>query len=181
MLPYSLLATWIFLSGSMAAFAQKSAIEVYRVRIVTREGRNVHGVLDTVTDHDLSVNDLNSRQRHRQTRIALTNISKVVIRSDRRHTLEGALVGGAVFAFLSLESGRKTPFRSPILFGINVALTTAVGAGAGALIGKNVRPVGHRTVRPLGQTPDEAVENMRRQLEPFSYSRQNDILNQVPP
>ena len=180
MLRHSLLTVLLLFACSAVTIAQTSAVEEYRVRVVTNEGNTTHGILDDVTDQYLYVNYVNARAYHRSEKIPLTAIRKVVVRSNKRKTIEGAVVGAGIVSFLSVESAKKNGFRSPVIFGLNVVLAAAVGAAAGALVGRAIRPVGHKTIRPYGRTPDEIANSLRLQLEPFSLANQNNILNRMP-
>ena len=181
MLRYSVLTITLVLTGLSVTLAQKLAVEEYRVRVVTKGGNHVRGILDEVTNEYLYVAYMNSRPHHRSAKIPLALIRKVVIRYNRRkNTLEGAVVGGALVGFLTIRSSKKNGFRSPIVYGLNLAIAVGAGAGLGALIGSHIGPSSRRTIRPFGQTPDESTESLRRQLQPFTYGYQNDVLNRVP-
>ena len=179
-LRHSLLAALLFFPCAAATVAQQPAVEEFRVRVITNDGHHVHGILDDVTDQHLYVDCVNARSYHRSEKIPLTAIRRAIIRSNRRKTLEGPLVGAAITSFLSIDSGRKNGFRSPVIFGLNVVLAAAVGAAAGALVGRAIRLTGHKTIRPFGRTPEEIANSLRLQLEPFSLANQNTILNRMP-
>lgn len=168
----------LLLFGYVRAAAQDQSVESYDVRVSTQNGKRFRGVLYAVQEQDLY---LDSKQSNRQYRIPLALVRKVVIRYKRRRsTIEGALVGGGLLAFLTIRSSRKNPFRSPALYGVNLLLSTASGAAAGAIIGRNIGPQARKTIRPFGQTPDQLIESLRGQLDPFTYIHQSDILNRVP-
>lgn len=164
-----------------AATAQESAAEEYRVRVTTKSGNHIRGILNEVTDEYLYVGYLDSRPHHRSEKIPLRVIHKAVIRYKRsKHTLEGAVVGVGLAAFLTIQSSNRNGFRSPVVYGLNLVIAAGAGAAIGAIIGRNIGSISRRTIRPIGQTPDEAAESLRRQLKPFTYEYQNDILNRVP-
>lgn len=181
MMRRSLLTTLIMMSFSVATIAQELEVVEYRARVLTKGGNRLRGILEEVTGEYLYVDYLNSKSHHRSGKIPLTSIRKVVIRYNRRRsTLEGAIVGGGLAAFATIRSSKKNGFRSPVVYGLNLAIAVGAGAGIGALIGRNIGPAARKTIRPFGQTPDEAAESLRRQLKPFTYTYQNDVLNRVP-
>lgn len=178
MLRHSAFLAILLLFGYVRAAAQEQSVESYDVRVSTQTGKRFHGILYAVQEHDLYLDD---KHTNRQYRIPLTLIRKVVIRYKRRRsTLEGGVVGGSLLAFLAIRSSRQNPFRSPALFGVNLLFATAAGAATGALIGRNIGPQARKTIRPFGQTPEQIAESLRGQLDPFTYTRQNDVLNRVP-
>lgn len=181
MLRYSVFTLTLLLSCSKLAVAQKRPVETYKARVVTIGGNRFRGVLDDVTDQYLYLDYEGAGRRGLTDRIPLTQIRKVAIRYNRRrNTLEGTIVGGGLAAFLTIRSSKKNGFRSPVLYSLNLAIAVGGGAGIGALIGRNIGPTSRKTIRSFGQTPDEAAESLRRQLEPFTYTYQNDVLNRVP-
>ena len=181
MLRYPVMMVTLILSCSTIVAAQKFSVETYKVRVVTQGGNRFRGVLDDVTDQYLYVEHAHSMPHNRSAKIPLTLIRKVTIRYNRRkHTLEGALVGGGVAGFFTIRSSKKNGFRSPVVYGLNLAVAVGGGAGIGALIGRKIGPISRKTIRPFGRTPDEAAESLRRQLTPFTYEYQNDVLNRVP-
>lgn len=179
MLRFSVFALVLLLSCS--ALAQKRPVETYKARVVTIGGNRLRGILDDVTDQYLFLDYEGAGRRGLPDRIPLTQIRKVVIRhNQRRNTIEGAIVGGGLAAFATIRSSKKNGFRSSVVYGLNLAMAVGAGAGIGALIGRNIGPIARKTIRPFGQTPDETDESLRRQLKPFTYSHQSDILNRVP-
>lgn len=162
----------------VSATAQNQSVEFYNVRISTQDGRHFRGVLYDITERDLLLNNRESGNRYA---IPLVLVRKVVVRFKRRKsTLEGAIVGGGLLAFFTIRSSKQTPFRSSVLFGVNLLASTAAGAAAGALIGSAIGPQNRRTIRPFGQTPEQITESLRGQLDPFTYTHQSDVLNRVP-
>lgn len=181
-MPCSLALTVILtLYGCVVVVAQ--SIEVYKAKIVTTDGRRIRGTLDDVTDQYLYVNRANASYYRRREEISLAKIRKVIIRQNRRrNTLEGAVVGAGLTSFLLIQSSKKSGFRSPVLYGLNLIMGATAGAAAGALIGHSIGSVSARVIRPLGRGSAETVnESLRRQLQPFTYSYQNDLLNRLPP
>lgn len=176
-----LLIPLVLVSFSGTTGAQELKVAEYRARVLTKSGNRLRGILDEVTNEYLYVDHLNARSRHGNGKIPLATIRKVVIRyNQRKNTLEGAIVGGGLAGFLTIQSSKRNGFRSPVIYGLNLAIAVGGGAAIGALVGKNIGPISRRTIRPFGQTPDQSAESLRRQLEPFTYSYQNDVLNRVP-
>jgi hypothetical protein len=160
---------------------QPRSIENVRAHIITNGGNHLRGTLNDVSNEYLYVEPTGPRLSYRLERIPLSAIRKVVVRFKRRtSTVEGAVVGGGLLAFITIRSSQRNPFRSPVLFGINLAASTAVGAAGGALLGSAIGPRTRKTIRPFGQTTEQSVEQLRRQLEPFTYTYQSDILNRIP-
>lgn len=178
MLCRSVFVMILLLVGYTGANGQNQSVETYEAKVNLLNGKRFYGRLYTVQEQDLYLDDKHSNKQYR---LPLTLIRKVVIRFKRRRsTLEGGVVGGSLLAFLAIRSARKNPFRSPALFGVNLLFATAAGAAAGALIGRNIGPQARKTIRPFGQTPDQIAESLRGQLDPFTYTRQSDVLNRVP-
>ena len=181
MLRYLVLAVTLVLSCCASIAAQKFSVETYKARVVTQGGNRFRGVLDDVADGYLYIDYTNSRPHHRSEKILLVLIRKVTIRYNRRKsTLEGAIVGGGLAGFFTIRSSKKNGFRSPIVYGLNLVIAVGGGAAIGALIGRNIGPLTRKTIQPFGQTPDEMAESLRRQLKPFTFEYQNDVLNRVP-
>ena len=181
MLRYPVLIVTLILSCSATVAAQKFSVETYRVRVVTQGGNRFRGVLNDVTDQHLYVEHAHPIPQNRNAKIPLALIRKVTIRYNRRKsTLEGAIIGGGLAGFATIRSSKKNGFRSPVVYGLNLAIVVGAGAGIGALIGRNIGPISRKTIRPFGPTPDEMAESLRRQLAPFTFEYQNDVLNRVP-
>ena len=183
MLRYPVLAVVLILACAATAVAQ--SVEVYTVKVVTKEGRRIRGTLDDVSETHVAVGDNDVAApwfRHSGNKVLLSDVRKVVIRrqSKRRVTVQGAIVGGLLTGFVVVQSAKKSGFRSPVLYGLNLVLAAAGGAAAGALVSHSIGSVSAKTIRPLGRGNVEDVnERLRRQLEPFTYSHQNDVLNRV--
>lgn len=175
-----LLTALVVLSFLATASAQKFAVEEFRVRVVTKGGKQTRGILHEVTDEYVYLDYINPRPDHYREKISLGVIRKVLVRSNRRYTLEGGLLGTGLAGFLTIRSSQKNGFRSPVVYALNLALALGGGAAIGAIIGRNVRPITPRTIRPYGQTPEEATKSLRLQLEPLAYANQINILNRIP-
>ena len=162
------------------------SVEVYKVSVVTKAGNRIRGPLDDVSKTHLYVgyNDPAAPWFRRSgDEVALSSIRKVVIRrqSKRRATIQGAIVGGLITGFVVVQSAERSGFRSQVLYGLNLLMGAAGGAAAGALVGHSIGSVSAKTVRPLKRgSVDDISENLRRQLDPFTYSHQSDVLNRVP-
>jgi hypothetical protein len=173
-----LLTALVVVSFLSSASAQKLVAEEFRVRVVTKSGKPVRGILREVTDEYLYL--YHPRPSHRSEEIPLNAIRKVLVRSNRRNTIEGGILGGSLAAFLTIRSSKRNGFRSPVVYALNLAIAVGSGAGIGAIIGRNIRPLTPRTIRSYGQTPEEAAKSLRLQLEPLTYANQTEILNRVP-
>ena len=180
MLRHLVLTVSLIFSGLALVAAQ--SIEIYKVKVVTQEGNRYRGVLKDVTDYYLYLDYDEISGRDFISRIPLTHIRKVVIRrnNEKDAALTGAIVGGIAVGYLANKSIRKSPPSGPFLYGVLVTFSAAAGATGGAVVGSAFGKLKSRIVRPFGQTPDQATENLRRQLEPFTYSYQSDVLNRVP-
>ena len=156
-------------------FAQKLTAEDYHATVVTRQGKRIRGVLDDVTVDKVYLTGESATLRI----VPLDMIRKVVVRRDNKRPAvrTGAIIGGLVFGFFTVEGLKKNPTSNPISAGLTLLLATgtgaAVGAGAGAIVGN----VASRVVRP--GTRDNQLDDLRRQLEPFSVRYQRDVLRRV--
>jgi hypothetical protein len=178
MLCRSTFAVVLILFCCVPAMAQDQSVEFYDVRVSTQNGKHLRGVLYDVTERDILLNNQQSGMKYI---IPLTLVRKVVVRFKRRKsTLEGAIVGGGLLAFFTIRSSKENPFRSSVLYGVNLLAATAAGAAAGGLLGSAIGPQNRRTIRPFGQTRERIIESLRGQLEPFTFSHQSDVLNRVP-
>ena len=111
MLCRSLLTVSVGLLFSANTVAQDLATGEFRARVTTKGGNHIRGILEEVTDEHLYVDHMNSGSHHGIEKIPLTVISKVALRSNRRrHTLEGAVVGGGLASFVTIQSSKKMGF-----------------------------------------------------------------------
>ncbi|AQG78116.1 hypothetical protein [Spirosoma montaniterrae] len=146
----------------------------YQARVVTEDRYRVQGILTNVTATHVHIDD---------EQVPLVTVRKIIIRRANRRgaALNGAIIGGLTTGFLSIRSNQKSRFQSPILFGLSLTMTAAIGAGAGALAGYAIGPINRRVIRPIVAAPNEVAENLRRQLDPFTSRSQQDVLNRVQP
>lgn len=173
----------LFSVGSLVAVVgQSPAIELYRVKVVTVAGNRLRGILDDVSASELLIGD-DDHDRRLGEAVSLSSVRKVILKrnSRRKSAIQGAIIGGLVTGYLVVRSSKKNGFRSPVVYGINLVIATGGGVAAGAVLGYGIGPVSRRVIRPTGRDPDQAVENLRRQLDPFTYSYQNDVLNRIRP
>ncbi|MDB5243164.1 MAG: hypothetical protein JWP57_3789 [Spirosoma sp.] len=175
-----LLSGLVVLSFLATASAQKFTAEEFRVRVVTKCGKQTRGILHEVTDEYLYLDYINPKRNGYSERIPLSIIRKVLVRSNRKNTLEGGILGGGLAAFLTIRSSKKNGFHSPVVYALNLTIAVGGGAAIGAIIGRNIRPLTPRRIRPYGQTPEEAARSLRLQLEPLAYANQTNILNRIP-
>ncbi|GAB4010676.1 hypothetical protein GCM10028808_22260 [Spirosoma migulaei] len=113
-------------------------------------------------------------------RIPFANIQKVVIRrkSKKNALISGAIVGGLLTGYVANQSLQKNPVRGPVIYGLTLTLSAAGGAAAGLLVGSALGNLNRRVIRPLDQrNPDLSLF---RQLQPFSWRYQQDIINRLP-
>lgn len=184
MLRHLVFVVFLIVSGCAIGVAQ--SIEVYKATVVTKDGHRIRGTLDDVSETYVAIgdNDLAAPWYRRSGgKVFLSDVRKVIIRraSKRRATVQGAIIGGLLTGFLVVESARKSGFRSPILYGVNLVMSAAAGAAAGALIGHSIGSVSAKTIRSFRHgTVEDSTENLRRQLDPFTYSYQSDVLNRMP-
>ena len=171
------------LFGSVIAVAQ--SIEVYKVKVVTKDGSRVRGTLDNVSETYVAIGDNDQAApwfRRSGGKVPLSDVVKVVLRrhSKRKSTIQGGIIGGLITGFVVVQSTKKSGFRSPVLYGINLAMAVGGGAAVGAIVGHSVGSVSAKTIRPFRNgTVENVNESLRRQLDPFTYSYQNDVLNRV--
>lgn len=172
--------------STVRLLAQPAAVELYHVKVLTNEGKRLRGILIDVDESRLYIGDVDKSAnglRPSDGSVTLDNVKRVILRrnSRRRPTITGAILGGLATGVVVVRSTRRNPFRSPVLYGLNLGMSVGAGAVAGGLLGNRIGNTPRRVIRPVDQTPDEAAENLRRQLEPFTYSHQNDVLNRIRP
>lgn len=170
------------LALSVSAVAVAQAVEAYKVKIVTAGGNRFRGTLDDVSDEYIYLDHEGVRKRDFIRRVPLTHVRKVVLRqqSKRKSTIEGAIIGGLITGFVVVQSAKKSGFRSPVLYGVNLVMGAGGGAAAGALIGHSIGSVSAKTIRPFRSgTVENVNESLRRQLVPFTYTYQSDVLNRA--
>lgn len=157
------------------SFAQKLTAEDYHATVVTNRGKRIRGVLNDVTVDNVYLTDESADPKS----IPLDIIRRVIVRRENKRPAvrTGAIIGGLIFGFFTVEGLKKNPTRNPISAGLTLLLSSgtgvAAGAGAGALIGN----VSSRVIRP--GTRENQFTDLRRQLEPFSVRYQRDVLNRV--
>ncbi|MFD2937129.1 hypothetical protein [Spirosoma flavum] len=165
----------LILSIAGTLFAQKPAIDAYRIKVVTTRGHRFRGVLDDINDTYLYI--IHERNSPRQVEtIPLDAIRKVVIRRNSKTTVNvtGAIVGGLIVSFLAEQSLQKNPTRSPVAHGVTLTFAAAGGAAGGLLLGSAIGNATSRVVRPYNNS------NLLRQLEPYSMRYQQDLINRLP-
>ena len=166
--------------------AQSLSVELYQVRVVTLAGNRLRGVLDAVSNTHLYIREESQvapEFHHAGAGVPLASVRKIVIRrlSRNRATFTGAIIGGIITGAVVVQTTRKSPFRSPVLYGVNLTLAVGGGAVAGGLLGHTIGNTSRRVIRPTGRNPEIAIENLRRQIEPFTYRYQQTILKRIRP
>lgn len=165
-----MLLVGVFLSTPL--FSQKLAIDAYYVRVITKEGDRLRGILEEVDDSYLSIST--------QSQIPLHSIRKVALRRKNKTSvlITGSLVGGLLVGYLAHQSLRKNGTRSAVAHGLTITFAAAAGATGGLLVSSGINSITHKVVRP----PDGANAELylARQLAPFSVTFQQDVLNRLP-
>ncbi|GAB3490991.1 hypothetical protein GCM10027341_03440 [Spirosoma knui] len=167
-----------------AAYAQTSKPESYKIKIVTLEGDRFIGILDDVSQTAISLsNETSNGFRYEDGEVPLANVRKLVLRrnSRKKSAIQGGVVGALVLGYTVIQSSKKNGFRSPAVYSLNLGLAMVGGAATGGLLGYRIGPIARKVIRPRGRDREEARENLRRQLEPFTYSYQIDVLNRAQP
>ncbi|QJW88273.1 hypothetical protein HNV11_02215 [Spirosoma taeanense] len=175
---------WLFLLTAVtAALAQKPSVEVYKVKVVMQGGPRLRGTLADVSETDVTINGEGTGWYQPTRNIPLSGVKKVVLRrrNRQRSPVQGAILGGLLLGYTVVRSSQKNGFRSPVLYGLNLTLAVAGGAGLGAVLGNHLGPNSRKVIRPRGRDGEQVSENLRRQLEPFTYAYQLDVLNRVRP
>lgn len=158
--------------------AQQPVENVYHIKVITKKGNHFRGVLWDVTASNLYVEH---EQRSLSGRIPFANVHKIVLRrkSKKDAMITGAILGGLALGFVTHQSLQKNPTSSPIAYGLTLTFATAGGATAGLLVGSEIGNLKKIVIRPSAFTdPDQSLY---RQLEPFSFRYQQDIINRIPP
>ncbi|MFD2571697.1 hypothetical protein ACFSUS_13715 [Spirosoma soli] len=165
--------------------AQKAQVDIYKIKVVTVVGNRLYGTLEAVSENDLIINTAdNRRSGNRLNRLKLSSVKRIVLRrrSGQKSAVQGAIVGGLAIGYVVVNSTPKNPFRSPVLYGVNLALAVAGGAAGGAILGNSISSsLSRKVIRPHNRDREDANEHLRRQLEPFTYSYQIDVLNRIQP
>jgi len=167
---------------SSATTLPGQSVEIYTATVVTLDGQRARGLLKEVSETTIIIGDYTDAPSGLDDVIALSGIRKVVLRrtNQRRATIRGAVAGGIVIGLLTVESSRKSGFRSPVVYGITLASAIVGGALAGALAGNGIRSLFKKTVRPRTRnTTYESNQNLRRELEPYTFLYQQTILDRV--
>ncbi|WP_040005226.1 hypothetical protein [Fibrisoma limi] len=184
MIKSTILTLFLLLTGSIT-LAQSSEVDAYLVRVVMTNGGRLQGVLADVDETALLIDNApnGSWQWRSGGRVPLALVRKIVLKraSNHRYTLQGAIIGGLLTGLVVVRSARKSPFRSPTLYGINLVMGIGGGAATGALLGHAVSGSGRRVIRPLKRDQADQNENLRRRLLPFTYRYQQEQLNYPQP
>ncbi len=173
----------ILITGLTLAFpavAQKPAVKEYRVRVVTKEGIRLRGILDEVTDTHLRIAYTSSRYYQQDEWIPLTAIRKVVVRRTNKAAwrITGAIVGSAVAGLVANESLQKKRTGNPITYIVTLTMASVGGATTGLILSGVLVNLSRRVIRPLDSS-NPAI-NLQRQLEPFSIHYQQNARNPLP-
>lgn len=181
----------LFLLIVSIGHSMAQSVVLYKVKIVTVHGNRFRGILDDVSETHVSIGHNDQAApwfRHSGGTVALADVRKVIVRkqSRRRPTMHGAIAGGLLTGLTAVLSSHQHGFRSPVLYGLNLVMATAGGAVPGALIGRSIGSLSQKTIRPrrrsrYSEFADDSTESLRRQLAPFTYSYQSDVLNRVRP
>ncbi|WP_317165888.1 hypothetical protein [Spirosoma arboris] len=150
---------------------------MYQVKVVTKSAHRIRGILSEVTDSYLF---LGNEKRSREGRIPLIDIRKVVIRrrSKKNAIISGAIIGGLATGFLATQSLQKNQASSPVTYGLTLTFAAASGAAAGLVVGSALGNLTSRVIRPADRNNPEL--SLFRQLEPFSWRYQQDLINRLP-
>lgn len=162
--------------------AQKPALEIYQIKIITTDGNRDKGILVDVTDSTLYYDPgINYSPNHYPRQVPLDIIRKVNLRrnSKRRAVLSGGIIGGLTFGYLTIEGFKKNPTSNGLTAGITVLLASSAGVAAGLIVGSAIGNVAHRTLRPVNR--ENGLDDFRRQLEPFSVRYQTNVFNRINP
>lgn len=157
--------------------AQSPSIEVYRVRVVTRDGHKPRGILSEINETNLFVG---SHGEGMPVSVSLSSIRKVVIRRNSRKgaQITGAVLGSLLTGYASVRSLEKSPSSSPVLYGVTVLFSAASGALAGVLTGSLIGNLSSRVIRPLDNRQPEI--SLFHQLEPLTVEYQQNLMNRLP-
>lgn len=162
---------------SIPSWAQQPKAVVYQIKVFTKAGNHLRGILEEVTDSYLY---LRNEKRGQSGRIPFANIQKVVIRrkSKKNALISGAIVGGLLTGYVANQSLQNNPVRGPVIYGLTLTLSAAGGAAAGLLVGSAIGNSTRRVIRPLDQNNPDL--SLFRQLQPLSWRYQQDFINRLP-
>src|SRR5919199_5354443 len=182
---YCALAFLAFLFSLPTSFAQKPKVELYLIKVVTIEGNHLKGILEDVSSTGINIGSeaTGNGRIYDEGEVPLSSVKKIVLRrhNRKRSAIQGSIIGALVLGYAVVQTSQKNGFRSPTFYGLNLGLAMIGGAGAGGLIGYHISPISRKVIRPQGRDREDANENLRRQLAPFTYSFQSDFLNRTQP
>ncbi len=163
--------------------AQRLAVDLHQVKVITIDGQRVDGILYDVTETALFVGYGTSAATVRppfDEGVDLVRVKKVIIRrlNKRKSVLTGAVLGGLLTVFVTNQSLQKSPPRSASLYGVSLVLGAGIGAGVGAFVGNLIGNPTRRVVRP--HDPANPSLSLYRELRPFSYQYQIDLMDRLP-
>lgn len=167
------LASLFILLGVSSLRAQRFSVETYRITVTTGAGERIQGLLEDIDEANLYCDN---------TVVPLSAIRKVRLRrlTERSRALNGAIAGGLVVAYATIQGLKKNPTRSPVTYGLTLGFATGAGAALGAVVSSLLGHLFHRNLRLKILAVPTDTDALRRQLEPFSFRYQSDRLNQMP-
>jgi hypothetical protein len=159
------------------------AVSNYIIKVVLHNGKRYRGIVGQVTEGTLRIEDNPEMLLfpYSGATLSLSEIKRAVIRPNRRRSarIKGAIAGGLLGLYAGVVHARSNTFRSPALFGVNLALVIGVGAAAGGLTGHLIGNTKRVVIRAVGDDPTTRARQLRVQLEPYSYTHQQDMINRA--
>ncbi|RYF78281.1 MAG: hypothetical protein EOO39_01875 [Cytophagaceae bacterium] len=183
-LVWLMLLAWLTNNAwAQSASDEPTTVTEYTIKVVLQNGKRCRGIVGKLTDQILDVeNDPELLLfPYSGEFVKLSDIKRAVIRPSHRRLprIKGAVVGGLAGLYVGIVHAPLGTFRSPALFGVNLALVIGTGVAAGGLAGHLIGNTKRVVIRPVGNDPVTRERQMYRQLEPYSYESQQDILDRA--
>lgn len=162
----------LLLTLTLPALSQTIKRPTYRVIVHLKSGARIRGVPYEVKDEGLEFSPFERiRYDHMDVwrgTVTLAEVKYIVVkRTDKRRPVRnGAIIGGALGAYVAIRGYKRDPFRSPVLGGITVAATIGAIGIAGGVVGSLIGSTSRLTLRPGNR--ENPAESLESQLRPFT-------------
>jgi hypothetical protein len=161
----------LFVSQAATSQAQQPTVELYRVRVITKNGDRFRGTLEDIDSSFVYIGGFGGDM------VPLGLIRKVVLRrnSKKRVQLVGIALGAIAGGYLANRGLEKNPTRSIVLHGVTVSFSAVGGAIVGLLVGSGIGNINTRVIRPA----ELNSSSLYRELKPFSERYQQEMIDHL--
>ncbi len=181
---WMMLLAWLTTNGwAQSSSDEPVKVTVYNIKVVLQNGERCRGIIGELTEQILDVE--NDPELflfpHSGQFVKLSDIKRAVIRPNRRRLprIKGAIAGGLLGLYVGIVHAPLSTYRTSTLFGLNLALTTGAGAAAGMLTGHLIGNTKRVVIRAVGDDPVTRERLMYRQLAPYSYESQQEMIDRA--